>query len=60
MIEEEYFYMLFKELSRVKTGFENIPLQPYVEFRTTFWHWLAQQFQNKIGEERFNSSFLPC
>ena len=43
----------YKDLSRVKAGFKSVPLQPYFEFPTTFWHWLAQRFQNKIGEECF-------
>ena len=42
-----------KDLSRVKASFKSIPLQLYFEFRTTFWHWLAQQLQNKVEEERF-------
>ena len=40
-----------KDLSRVKASFKSIPLQPYFEFCATFWHWVAQQFQTKIGDE---------
>ena len=42
-----------KDLSRVKASFESVPPQPYFEFPATFWHWLAQRFQNEFGEERF-------
>ena len=37
-----------KDLSRVKAGFKSVPLHHYFEFPATFWHWLAQRFQNKI------------
>ena len=39
-----------KDLNRVKAGFKSVPLQPFFEFPATFWHWIAQQFQNIIGE----------
>ena len=42
----------FKDLSRVKASFKSVPPQPYFEFPATFWCWLAQRFQNKVGEER--------
>ena len=41
-----------KDLSRVKAGFKSVPLRLYFEFPAASWHWLAQRFQNKIGEER--------
>ena len=49
-----------KDLSRVKASFKSVPPQTYFEFCATFQHWLAQQFQNKIGKECFLSWFLPC
>ena len=42
-----------KDLGRVKASFKSIPLQLYFEFRASFWHWLAQQFQNNFEEEHF-------
>ena len=42
-----------KDLSRVNASFKSVPFQPFFEFSATFWRWLAQQFQNVIGEERF-------
>ena len=41
-----------KDLNRVKAGIKRVPLQLYFEFCATFWHWLAQKFQNRLGEVR--------
>ena len=49
----------YKDLGIVKAGFKSVPPQLYLEFRATFWHWLAHQIQNKVGEERFKSWLLP-
>jgi len=42
----------YKDLGRVKAGFKSVPPQLHFQFRATFWHWLAQQIQNKVDEER--------
>ena len=49
-----------KDLSRVKASFKSVPPQLSFEIRAIFWHWLAQQIQNKFGEERFKSVLLSC
>ena len=42
-------------LSRVKAGFESVPLHQYFEFCATLEHWLAHRFQNKIEEEHLKA-----